>query len=54
MLALFRIVEPDIEARCFASTSGATCALAGSPWSLPNPLLLHFGASQMQQGCSSS
>ena len=23
-------------------------------WSLPNPHLLHFGASQMQQGCSSS
>ena len=36
---------------CFASISGATCALAGSSWSLPNPHLLHFSASQMQQGC---
>ena len=30
---------------CSGSSSGATCALAGSPWSLPNPPQWHFSAS---------
>ena len=35
---------------CSASISGATCALAGSRWSLRNPPLPHFSASLMRQG----
>jgi hypothetical protein len=33
--------------RCFASNSGATYALAGSRWSLPNPLQARSSASLM-------
>ena len=39
--------EPDVE-RCSASNSGATCAVAGSRWSLRNPLQSHFSASLMR------
>ena len=34
---------------CSASTSGATSALAGSPWSLPNPPPWRFSASLMRR-----
>jgi hypothetical protein len=39
--------EPDVEC-CFASTSGATCVLVGSPWSLPNPVQPRFNTSVMR------
>jgi CheY-like chemotaxis protein len=33
---------------CFASTSGVTCVLVGSPWSSPNPVPPRFNTSVMQ------
>ena len=54
MNLLILVVDDESDRFCFASNSGATFALAGSPWSLPNLPKQHCNALAMRETLRSS